>query len=195
MPRPPKSENGPSSKSSNKERYDQQQLVRVGTVIGPYGLAGFVKVESYAESRDFFFSRKEILVQPVDGVPRACVLEEVRRHRGHFLLKFRDAATAEHAERLRGASLLVPRTDLEALDEGEYYWFELIGLEVFDEHGSTLGVVERLFRTKAHDVLVVRDQEQERFIPAVDRFVERVDIDNGRLIVRLPEQPDRQPNA
>ena len=65
---------------------------------------------------------------------------------------------------------------------GEYYWRDLIGLRVVNSDGTVLGSVDRLIGTGAHDVLVVRG-EQERLIPFVDRFVDRVAPEDGLLRV------------
>jgi 16S rRNA processing protein RimM len=69
-----------------------------------------------------------------------------------------------------------------APQEGEYYWSDLVGLEVENTQGQLLGRVERLFESGAHPVLVVAG-ERERLLPYVENVVKGVDLDAGKLLV------------
>ncbi|MCL4161327.1 UNVERIFIED_CONTAM: hypothetical protein GTU68_044819, partial [Idotea baltica] len=87
------------------------------------------------------------------------------------------------SEDLVGATIYVHKNQLEKLREGEYYWSELIGLRVTNLEGVDLGHVDWLFETGNNDVMVVAG-DKERFVPYVkDRFVKRIDVDAGEIIV------------
>ena len=89
----------------------------------------------------------------------------------------------EQALQLSGLSISVDRDRFEPAKPGEYYWADLIGLEVRTTSGVGLGAVTGLMETGANDVLVVR-RERERLIPfVVGEFVKDVDLDAGVLIV------------
>jgi 16S rRNA processing protein RimM len=86
------------------------------------------------------------------------------------------------AARLRGREVAVPRSELPANAEGEYYWSELIGLNVVSRDGAALGRVTGLLETGANPVLVVGG-DRERLIPFVEAVVVKVDVAGGRLTV------------
>jgi 16S rRNA processing protein RimM len=79
------------------------------------------------------------------------------------------------------------REQLPPTDEDEYYWFELIGLNVFDSDDRRLGVLEEIITTGANDVYVVRSQNAEVLIPAIGSVVKRIDLQQGVMRVDLPK--------
>ena len=76
----------------------------------------------------------------------------------------------------------MPRSALPTPAENEYFWADLIGLEVVNQHGVVLGRVDSLMETGAHDVLVV-EGSKEYLIPFIDAFVGKVDVEAGRIEV------------
>ena len=160
----------------------------LGKILAPHGLKGFVKVDSYAEADDIFHTLDQVLLTPEGGVPRPVCVEEIGTRRRSVLLKFKGIDTLQQAQLLVGSSLSMDSADLKDTDEDEYYWFELIGLDVFDENGNPLGAVENMLRTGAHDVLVIQNRSEEILVPAVSRYVRDVRIEQGVIVVRLPEQ-------
>jgi len=81
----------------------------------------------------------------------------------------------DQAFALRGYEVAVPRSQMPAAADDEYYWVDLVGLEVRNTQDERLGVVERLFATGANDVLVVKDGDTERLLPFVAAIVLKVD--------------------
>ena len=65
----------------------------------------------------------------------------------------------------------------------EYFWFELIGLEVFLDTGRYLGVVKDILTTGSNDIYVVRDDESEILIPAINEVVDKIDLVNKKMII------------
>jgi 16S rRNA processing protein RimM len=109
-------------------------------------------------------------------------------HKGRFVLKLAGVDSIDAAEAYRGAELRIGEDELAALPEGSYYHHQLRGLQVEDGQGRGLGTVEDLLRTGAGaDVLVVRGAAGETLIPLATDFVQRVDLEQGRVIVRPPE--------
>lgn len=89
----------------------------------------------------------------------------------------------DQAMALAGLNVAVRRDQLAVLEQGEYYWSDLIGLKVFTRDGVDMGRVKALLETGAHDVLVVAG-ERERLIPyAPPEIVKRVDLDAARIVV------------
>jgi 16S rRNA processing protein RimM len=90
----------------------------------------------------------------------------------------RDAAFA-----LKGATVCVNREDFPEPDEDEFYWIDLIGLNVINQQNESLGVVKDLMETGANDVLVVKQDDTERLIPFVAQYVINVDLASKQIVV------------
>ena len=96
------------------------------------------------------------------------------------------------AEALRGARIFVPRSSFPSTSEDEFYWVDLIGLSVVNREGVALGQVQELMSTGPQTVLVLAYEQdgkaQERMIPFVSAFVDKVDLPEKRITVDW--QPD-----
>lgn len=105
------------------------------------------------------------------------------RQSKHVIAKLEGVSNRDQAEELGSATIFIRRDQLAKLDEGEYYWAQLIGLEVVNGEGTRFGTIDHMLETGANDVMVVQG-DRERLIPfVIDEVVSRVDLDNGRVIV------------
>ena len=153
----------------------------MGRVAAPYAVRGWIKVQPFTEYVD------NLLDYPVWQVGKtnrwqAYELLEAKVH-GQFLLaqlKGVDDRTA--AEAMQGLEIAVARSELPPAADDEYYWDDLIGLEVVNLTGESLGKVEGLLETGAHDVLRVAG-ERERLIPFKAPIVGKVDLEAGKIEV------------
>ncbi len=156
----------------------------LGRISGLYGVRGWVRVYSYTEPREAIFQHTpwELRLQ---GQWREVALEVGRPHGKGLVAKLVGWDDRDQVRALIGAEITVLRDRLPPLPEGEYYWADLIGLEVIDQNGASLGRVARLMETGAHDVLVVRDPGGgEQLIPFVQGpVVKAVDLVGGRMEV------------
>lgn len=161
-------------------------LLAIGRVVKPWGLKGAVRIASYAESVDCFLRIPELLLEGEQGPVVLCV-EEAREHKKGILLKFKGFDRIEDVEALMGRTLYLEKAELPRLEEGEYYWYELIGMEVCTESGIPVGRIEKILETGSHDVYVVRQGERETLIPAVRDVIRKVDVDGKRMIIHAVE--------
>ena|SRR6056297_1591205 len=159
-----------------------QQRVVLGKVTGLFGVRGWVKLWSYTDPARNLLDYRDIELGQ-GGAWRKTRLVEGRPHGEGLVGRFEGAADRDSAAALVGAELAVPRERLPATGEGEYYWADLVGLEVVNREGVGLGRVERMMATGANDVMVVSG-ERERLLPFLPgRFVDEVDLDGGRIVV------------
>ena len=109
-------------------------------------------------------------------------IEDFEVHSKGPVVKLAGCGDREGAERLRGCDVAVMRAELGDAEEGSLYWVDLVGLDVVDESGGSLGKVEGLFETGETSVLVVMGT-RERMIPFVPEYVKSVDREAGRITV------------
>jgi 16S rRNA processing protein RimM len=118
------------------------------------------------------------------GSDREVTLLAARPHGGNWLVRLEGVETRNDAEALVGATIWIDESLLEPLGEGEFYHHQLVGLAVEDEAGTPLGRVRRVMTTGAADVLEIADGEIERLVPMAGDFVQAVDLERGRIVVR-----------
>ncbi len=154
----------------------------VGRVVGVFGIKGWVKVFSHTQPRENILRYDPWWLAEGDGWRRVA-LAGGQRHGKGLIAQVAGVADRDAAQALVGRDIAIDRAQLPALPEGEYYWSDLIGLQVYGTGGVPLGRVKELIETGAHDVLVVQG-ERERLIPwAVPQIVKAVDLAAGRIDV------------
>tara|TARA_B100001057_G_scaffold353004_1_gene354773 strand:- start:9129 stop:9632 length:504 start_codon:yes stop_codon:yes gene_type:complete len=149
--------------------------VILGRVSGLYGIKGWVKVFSYTVPRNSILNYKELyLGQEKDWQPVR--LSGGRCHGKSIILKFKDFKDRTEAETLIDKDIATKRDNLPELENGHYYWSDLIGLKVIQANGHELGTVKKFIETGTHDVMVV-EGSQEILIPFVYKeIIKNVDL-------------------
>ncbi len=153
----------------------------MGRIAAPFAVQGWVKVQPYTEHLD------SLLDYPVwrlgkQGPWREYRLLEGRVHGQQLVVQLEGVDDRDQAERIRGLEIAVPRGELPEAEADEYYWDDLIGLEVVNREGVSLGRVSGLIETGVHDVLEVVDG-RKRLIPFTEPIVVEVDMAAGRILV------------
>ncbi|HEX7916269.1 ribosome maturation factor RimM [Rudaea sp.] len=161
---------------------DEQKLV-LGKIVGLYGVEGWVKLESYSDPRTRIFKYSPWFVGSADASVEYANVKGRAQGKG-IVARLPGVDSRDAAAALIGVEIRIARSALPKPKQGEYYWVDLEGLDVFNLEGVAFGKVSHLFSTGANDVLVVRDGERERLVPFVtEQFVKEVDIDGGRIVV------------
>jgi 16S rRNA processing protein RimM len=161
------------------------ELLEIGKIIRSHGLAGRMKVLSYLESQDVLHNLPEVFVgrRASEAVPFP--LEVVQPGRESFILKLGGVEDRDAAARLVGLLVWMPSEKMKKLPEGEYYWLDIIGLQVLTEEGRDLGRIESVFPTGSNDVYVCQGGEKEILLPAIGEVVRNIDMDRRIMVVRL----------
>jgi len=158
------------------------RLIVLGQVSGAVGVKGWIRVYSHTKPRDNIVNF-DAWVLRLNGMDRHVVLEGNECRERNVLVKVRGTDDRDSALGLVGAEIAVERNLLPLCDPGEYYWADLEGLEVRTIAGQSLGHIDYLFSTGAHDVMVLIG-DRERLIPFVlEEIVCEVNIDGGFLVV------------
>ncbi len=154
----------------------------IGALVGVHGLDGEVKLRLFTDDPEHLATLKRVYVGD-ESQPRR--LLGVRFHAGQALLRLEGVASPEEGMALRGRTLRIVGTDARPLEPGEYFLYQLIGLQVVDEEGSSLGRVTDLMETGAHDVFVVTPSNgPDQLFPNHPEVVLDIDPAHGRIIVR-----------
>lgn len=172
----------------SKQKYTADQLVAIAKVLKPHGVHGEIKASILTDCPERFEHTEAIyLVSPTNQVKEA-ILEDYRPHSGCMLLTIEGVNTPEDVNQLRNWLISVPEEELEPLEEGEYWHFQLEGLKVVDPEGALLGTLGEIISTPAHDIYAVTTPSGgELLIPAAGEWVQSVDIQAGIMVARRPE--------
>lgn len=162
----------------------------LGRIAAPFGVQGWVKVHVFGDDRQALAAMPQWWLgrDPDSSEAWTAVAVQASREQGAALVaRLQHVVDRSAAAALKGMYVGAPREALPAPAEDEFYWGELIGLAVVTGHGETLGKVSGLIESGAHDVLVVRDQEnaagQERLLPFVAAVIRQVDVAGGVIRV------------
>ncbi|MDY6841643.1 MAG: ribosome maturation factor RimM [Pseudomonadota bacterium] len=160
----------------------------IGRITSVFGVKGWLKVYSYTDPRDGILNYPDWTLD-LDGKLVPARLEEGRRQGRGIVVRLKGINDRDLARTYCGAEIRVSTAELPALPEGEFYWFQLEGLEVFTVDDECLGKVHHLVETGSNDVLVVRAtagsiDQRERLIPYLPGdVVQGVDQDSRRMVV------------
>jgi len=173
------------------------EWIEVGRIARAHGLHGEVRVSSSSDNPDRFvdggtvyavpgrsaLARAAALPGAGEPTPVTLEMESVRGTLDSPIVAFVGVDTRDQAEALRGYVLRVPASELPDLEDGEFYSFDLEGLEVRGFDGVRVGVVGEVLETPAHDLLsVVRDSGGEVLVPFTHEIVPTVDMEAGYLV-------------
>ncbi|HPH13470.1 MAG TPA: ribosome maturation factor RimM [Burkholderiaceae bacterium] len=172
--------------------------IEVGRIADAWGIKGWFKVLPYSASPEALFSSKRWYLLPTEkGVKTFAgtlklVIKEAKEHSDTVVATAQDVDDRSAAEALRGARIFIARSSFPTAEKDEYYWVDLIGLNVINREGIALGSVKELLSTGAQTVLVMDYEQdgkpQERMIPFVAAYVDDVDLAARRITVDW--QPD-----
>lgn len=163
--------------------------LKVGKIINTHGLKGEVKVLSSTDFENERFKKDtSLLITRGNQVIREVIVESYRNHKNMILVKFEDINSIEEAEKLKNLQIKVELSDDNLLEENEFYFYEIIGCEVFDESSNLLGVISEILTPGANDVWVIKSNlGKEILIPYIEDVVKKIDVENKRIDIEVME--------
>ncbi|NWF93405.1 MAG: 16S rRNA processing protein RimM [Syntrophaceae bacterium] len=164
-----------------------KDLLPIGRVVKPHGVKGKIKVEYFGEDLNHFPPVREVFIEDSLGRPQAYGLLETSAQPPLLLLRIEGIERREEVQALVGKEIFIRRADLPDLKEGEYYWFEITGMQVETERGRRLGRVKEIFPTGANDVYVVEGRRREILLPATEEVIKDIDLKKGVMKVNRME--------
>ncbi|GAB4530593.1 MAG: ribosome maturation factor RimM [Anaerolineae bacterium] len=164
--------------------WSEPRFLAIGRIIRPHGLRGEVAVEVWTDFPERFDSIQVVYL----GDSQQADLWQVaacRWHKDRVLLTLRGCEDRASAESLRGLLVQIPIEEAMSLPEDEYYPHQLVGLDVVTVEGEDLGRISEVIFTNANEVYVVVGPRGQLLLPAIADVIEQIDLDNGRMTVRL----------
>lgn len=157
--------------------------INAGQISGVFGVKGSVKVFSHTDPRENILRYSPWLLKKNDQTRQVKVVSGQRQGL-NVVASLEGIQDRDQAFELMGWDILIHKSQLPKPQQGEYYWLDLIGLEVKNLQDEYLGKVDHLLETGANDVLVVLDGETERLIPFLQSStVLNIDLQAGVMIV------------
>ena len=153
-------------------------MIRVGQVMGAYGVDGAVKVEPLTDFQDRFDPGASLVL---DGC--AHLVQWSREGHPGLVVKLEGIDNRTLAELFRGRYLEVPEAERRELEPGRFYYSQVVGLAVVTESGNTIGVIEEVLERPANDVWISRKGTVEHLIPATKDALVHVDVAGGKVVV------------
>jgi len=156
-------------------------------IANTHGIHGKLRVKYFNEDKSNFFSYKKVLLRDREGHLGSFEIAEAKVHRKFIVVQFKSIDNLDQAERLVGASVLVEKAAFPKLEEGEYYWADLIGMEVVTASGDRVGEVSDIIPTSGTDVFVIKVGEKEALIPATEERIKQIDVASRRMVIDVME--------
>ena len=166
-------------------------MIVLGRIVAPFGVQGWVKIHPFGDDPAAWRKMPQWWLSADDTAPaehwKPYTLKACRAHGKGLVAALDEVPDRNAAEAVDGYYIGAPREALPQTADNEYYWGDLLGLEVVNEADCKLGTVENLLSTGAHDVLQIKDGEAERLIPFVAAYVLDVDLAARRIRVAWGE--------
>ncbi|HUY74408.1 MAG TPA: ribosome maturation factor RimM [Candidatus Dormibacteraeota bacterium] len=153
-------------------------MIKIGQVMGAYGLDGAVKVLPLTDFSDRFDPGAALVLE---GAER--MVEWSRPGQPGLVVKLKGIENRSVAELFRGLYLEVSEADIRPLEDGRFYHHQVVGLAVETHSGTPLGIVAEVLERPANDVWVSHDGAIEHLIPATRDAVLEVDLETRRVVV------------
>lgn len=163
--------------------------LKVGKIVNTHSLKGEVKVISSTDFEEQRFEKgTELLITRGNQVVKEVTVESYRTHKNNLLVKFVGIDSIEEAEKLKNLQIKIDSDNIGELEENEFYFHEIIGCEVFDENGKSLGEISEILTPGANDVWVIKSQNsKEILIPYIEDVVKKIDVENKKIDIEVME--------
>lgn len=152
----------------------------IGTLLGPFGSRGEVKVKVLTDFPDRFALGKTLNIVLPNGERKELLLQSFRVHKNINVAIFEGITDRNAAESLRGSDLVVDKAEIEPLPEDSFYLHEIVGCSVFTDDGRDLGVIKEILQPGSNDVYITSSGV---CVPALKQVVVSVDVEEKRVVI------------
>ena len=165
----------------------KMDLITIGEIVKTRGLRGCMKVVSFVDTSDISVELEFVYIQDISEQKKLYNLRKIDISGKFLFIELDSIDDVELAKTFVGCKVVIPRNLFKELPEGEYYWRDIIGLNVYTEEGKLLGQIESVFPTGSNDVYVCKGGDREILLPAIADVIKFIDIDRKIMNVKLME--------
>jgi 16S rRNA processing protein RimM len=154
------------------------EFIIIGRILAPWGGEGKLKIRVITDFPQRFASSATVYInrQPM-------TIDSTEEHKGELIIKLNAVDSIEAAQRLQGQPVEIHHSQVYSLPEGQYYQFQLIGLEVWTTRGELLGNITEVLGAKSNDNYIVKGDQGQILIPAIEDVVKSIDLNQGRITI------------
>jgi 16S rRNA processing protein RimM len=170
-----------------QETNDKRLLI--GKINGLFGIKGFVKVFSYTKPRKNIVTFETWYLEK-DGQYQKVKVQQGREQSKTIVALLEYFDTPEKSATLVGKNIYIDKMQLPDIKDDQYYWDDLITLDVFDQNNENIGRVDSLIETGSNDVLVIKKSKKEILVPFIEPFIIKVSLKDKQIFVDWEEDDD-----
>lgn len=167
-----------------------EKWFNVGKIVNTHGVRGEVRVISKTDFADERYTpgNKLYIFKERDTEPLEVIIASHRQHKSFDLLTFEGYHNINEVEQFKGSLIKIPESQLEELEEGEFYYHEIIGCSAVTEEGEEVGKIKEILSPGANDVWVIqRKGGKDLLIPYIEEVVKEIDIENKQVKIHVME--------
>jgi 16S rRNA processing protein RimM len=165
---------------------NKNDFIKIGKITSNHGIKGYARFNYFGDLENFDY--KEVFLEK-GGKLLSYFIENFKYYKNYILLKLKGIESINDVETfLKGREVFIHRSQLQKLEKDEFYWFELIGLKVYNINGKYLGIIDNIIETGSNDVFVVKQDKQEKLIPYIEDIVKEINIQKRKMIVEELEE-------
>lgn len=159
---------------------------RLGHIIKKHGLKGEVSIHLDVDYPEDYHEMESVFVE-IDKQLVPFFIDRIQLNRDKGIVKFEDVDSVESAESILGKDLYLPLESLPELDEGQFYYHEVVGYMMIDEQDGEIGAIGQIYEFPSQDLFAVDYQGKEMLVPVTDEIIQHVDHESQVIRVRLPD--------
>lgn len=160
------------------------EKLEIGKIVGTHGLKGEIKIRSNSDFADERFKKGNEIIVNYQKQDLIFTILTSRVHKGNYLVALKDNQDINLVEKYIGCFVFGYKDD-ELLDDDEYFYDDLIGMQVVSTQGKEIGPVTSIYDNTRHDILNVDYNGKNVGIPYVDAFIKEVDLKKEIIVVEL----------
>jgi 16S rRNA processing protein RimM len=167
-----------------------EKWFNVGKIVNTHGVKGELKIVSTTDFPEERYQKGNTLYlfHGQNQEPISLVIKSHRNHKSFDLLTFEGYENINEVEKFKEGILKVQEDQLQELEEGEYYFHEIVGCKVLTTAGEELGTIKEILSPGANDVWVVKGQRgKEYLIPYIEDIVKKIDIEKQLVTIEPME--------
>ena len=165
------------NRSRTSDARQPPEFLAVGRIVRPHGIRGALLVEAISELIHDLRADQHVFLGEEHKVFN---IRDFRSHKRGYLLFVEGCEDRNSAELWRDQRIYIRFDETDALPEGTYFHFQILGLTVETEEGERLGTIANILHTGANDVYIVQDEGgNELLLPAIESVIRKVDLENS----------------